>query len=207
MLPASFVRLRRLPLTANGKLDLSALPAPDLAPAKRDGRPETTLHIQLIELWQGVLGRSPIGVHDDFFELGGHSLLAAKMLASIESRVGRRVPFRCFSSARQSRTWRITLWRNKCALRATTQWSRSSLAVQRLRCFFLHGDFSGGGFYCRSLAHLLGNERPFHAFTRTVCTARKSRGNIEEMAADRLAAVRRIQPVGPYCSEVFAMAP
>ena len=94
MLPSAFVPLERLPLTPNGKLDVRALPEPRFPRHDTsEQRPQTALHTQLVELWEDLLGRHPIGIHDDFFDLGGHSLLAAKMLTAIEARVGLLVPF------------------------------------------------------------------------------------------------------------------
>ncbi len=198
MLPASFVRLPRLPLTPNGKLDHRALPAPELTPTKRDGRPETTLHIQLIELWEAVLARTPIGIHDDFFELGGHSLLAAKMLASVEARLGRRVPFSVLFE-------RATIAHIADHLVDEQRRAASDdpvVAVQtggkKTPMFFLHGDFSGGGFYCRNFAHYLGQDRTFFAIHPHGLHGERVTGSIEEMAADRLRSVRRTRPSGPY---------
>ncbi|MCE6981566.1 amino acid adenylation domain-containing protein, partial [Pseudomonas frederiksbergensis] len=82
MIPAAYVRLEKLPLSPNGKLDRRALPAPEAdAFASREyqaplGDAETTL----ARLWAEVLGVERVGRHDHFFELGGHSLLAVKLI-------------------------------------------------------------------------------------------------------------------------------
>ena len=87
MLPAAFVSIDALPLTANGKLDERALPEPDAtAVAQQDyeapcGATETVL----AELWQALLGVERVGRHDDFFALGGHSLLAVQLASRVRT--------------------------------------------------------------------------------------------------------------------------
>ncbi len=87
MVPAAFVILAQLPLSANGKLDRRALPAP------RPSRPElptgyrapaTALEEFLAKTWQEVLGIDRIGVEDDYFELGGDSIRGAVIVNRIQ---------------------------------------------------------------------------------------------------------------------------
>ncbi|MCC2278225.1 amino acid adenylation domain-containing protein [Streptomyces sp. ET3-23] len=89
MVPADLVMLDRFPVTPNGKLDLAALPAPGQGPAGGTyAAPRNDNERALCEVWQRVLGRERIGVHDDFFDLGGHSLLATRLLSEIRSALG-----------------------------------------------------------------------------------------------------------------------
>ncbi|MGH7561802.1 MAG: amino acid adenylation domain-containing protein [Gemmatimonadales bacterium] len=85
MVPSAFVDLAAFPLTANGKLDRRALPAPDAshAPADEGLAPRTPLETQIATVWAEVLGRDRVGVEDDFFALGGHSLLAIRVAARL----------------------------------------------------------------------------------------------------------------------------
>ncbi|WHS62771.1 non-ribosomal peptide synthetase [Pseudomonas sp. G2-4] len=82
MVPAAYVRLDALPLTANGKLDRKALPAPDQASIISRGyeAPVGETEITLARLWRQVLNVERVGRHDHFFELGGHSLLAVNLI-------------------------------------------------------------------------------------------------------------------------------
>ena len=86
MVPAAFVTLNALPLTANGKIDRRALPAPEAAGHARWTEvvaPRTPTEKLLTEIWSDVLGlnRAEVGVADNFFELGGDSILAIKIVA------------------------------------------------------------------------------------------------------------------------------
>ncbi|MCP5425259.1 MAG: amino acid adenylation domain-containing protein [Gammaproteobacteria bacterium] len=88
--PTHLIILESLPLTANGKLDRRALPAPTgLQAAYRAPRtPEETL---LCELFAEVLGCVRVGLDDDFFALGGHSLLAIRLTSSIKRRLDKKL--------------------------------------------------------------------------------------------------------------------
>ncbi|MFF2886147.1 amino acid adenylation domain-containing protein [Paenibacillus sp. NPDC057967] len=85
MVPASFVVMEELPLTANGKVDRSALPAPTLQ-SEDDGSyaaPRTLIEEKLAGVWAELFQVRRMGIHSDFFVNGGHSLLAIQLIASI----------------------------------------------------------------------------------------------------------------------------
>ncbi len=87
MIPARFVFLDEMPLSANGKLDRSALPAPSRRRPQLD-RPHTAprdaVERFLAEAWAEILGVEPVGIHDPFFELGGSSLQAARFVNRLQ---------------------------------------------------------------------------------------------------------------------------
>ncbi|WP_186174202.1 amino acid adenylation domain-containing protein [Burkholderia gladioli] len=90
MVPAAYVALAALPLTANGKLDRRALPAPDAAAFGQQAyeAPQGELEATLAALWSELLGVDRVGRQDNFFALGGHSLLAVRVIGRLRERFG-----------------------------------------------------------------------------------------------------------------------
>jgi amino acid adenylation domain-containing protein len=85
MVPATVTELAALPLTTNGKLDVSKLPAPRLAGDTVVDGDDDELTSRLRTVWSEVLG-VPVGPEDSFFELGGNSLLAVRINATMRDR-------------------------------------------------------------------------------------------------------------------------
>jgi len=92
MVPSALVVLPALPLTANGKVDRRALPAPERAQPARGAyvAPGSETEERLAGIWATVLGVQRVGVEDNFFELGGDSILAIQVIARA-NRVGIRL--------------------------------------------------------------------------------------------------------------------
>jgi aryl carrier-like protein len=96
MVPWDFIAMERLPVTANGKLDRAALPAP------RDARgaaapayvaPRNELERAIGAAWREVLGVERIGVRESFFQAGGSSLLMARLQSRLRQTLARDIPF------------------------------------------------------------------------------------------------------------------
>ena len=95
LVPDVIVPLEAFPLTANGKVDVRALPEPSTsrrAPATPFAAPRTDAERRLAGIVAEVLGVDRVGLDDNFFELGGHSLLAVRVTARASAAFGWRVP-------------------------------------------------------------------------------------------------------------------
>jgi len=99
MVPAAILFVSEMPLTANGKIDRNALPAPADFISEVAAEPillRTPLEELLAGIWSRVLGVERVGSHDDFFELGGHSLLATQVISRIKETLGVEISLRNF---------------------------------------------------------------------------------------------------------------
>lgn len=96
MVPSAFVHLDALPLTANGKLDRRALPAPgqDALASKVYEAPQGETEEAIAEIWKALLHLDQVGRNDGFLELGGHSLLAVQLLSRLRRKLGTRITLR-----------------------------------------------------------------------------------------------------------------
>ncbi|MBT2414372.1 amino acid adenylation domain-containing protein [Streptomyces sp. ISL-12] len=198
LVPTAIVVLEALPLSPNGKLDRTALPAPDLGTA--GGRePRDEREKALCGVFAEVLGVPEVSVEDDFFELGGHSLLAAKLLSRLRSVLGVEVGLRqLFEAPTPAR------------LAATTDQVRGAGGDFEA----LHPLRSGGGLPPLFCVHPAGGlawsfsgltahipaDRPVLGLQSRAVADPPAHGpdSIGEMAEDHLARMLEVCPDGPY---------
>jgi len=201
--PRRVLLVSEIPRGATGKLQrlgladrLGVLPGePGLAEEKR---PPDPLEHELVRIWEEVLGVRPIGITDDFFELGGHSLLAVEMINQVEQVCGHRVPLATLFGGATIEHIATALLERKISVERRSRLVEIQGRGSRPPFVFLHGDYGGGGFYCRKLARFLGHDHPLYALPPLGLDGEPAPQSIEAMAADHLETLRAAQPSGPY---------
>jgi amino acid adenylation domain-containing protein len=197
MQPAAVVHMEAMPRLATGKPDRRRLPEPPRPDTMPPEPPRTEAERRLAALWEALLDRS-VGRTDNFFYVGGHSLLAAQLVTAIEHDFGIRVPLSTLFE-------HPTVADLAAVLEQEASWPRPPVRVvalqpdgERRPLFFLHGDWTGGAFYCFALARAAGRQQPFYVLEPYVFDPSEPVPSVEDMAAAHLRAVRQVQPDGPY---------
>ena len=208
MIPAAFVWLAALPLTANGKLDRAALPAPS-APesdaADTAAAPRSGVETAIAKIWAELLGRNSFSRHDDFFAVGGHSLLAIQLLARLRENFRVDVPVRrLFDTPTIEGVARFIA--AELPLPPPAQPLHSLIAIQRgspeQRPFFLVPGGWGGEVeflvYAQIKRHV-GADLPIYGLkARGLDGLEEPHRSVREMAVDYVDEIRTVQPHGPY---------
>ena len=200
MVPAAWVTLSRLPLTANGKVDRSRLPAPGrehLAAAGSGRRPRGRTERRVAKAFEGVLGVRSVAAEDDFFALGGHSLLAVELFGRLERIGGRRLPLATIFEAPTPRALAACLDADASA----TQWDNLvALKPQGSKPpLFIVGAGDGNIVGFGQLARELSAEQPLYVLQPSGLDGRHPLDQgIGTMAERYLEKVRSVRPRGPY---------
>jgi len=207
MVPASFVFLDKLPLTSNGKLDRSALPAPEFIRSQMEVPlviPRDSIEMKLLHIWEDVLDIRPISVLDNFFQIGGQSLLALRLMARIEELFGEKLALATLFQ-------RTTIEQLASLLRERHKPIHSSSLVgiqtkgSRRPFFCVHP--AGGNILCYlELARNLGAEQPFYGFQARGLYEETTRfSDIETMATHYVEELLEFEPEGPYLLGGYSM--
>ena len=202
LVPSTFIRLDRLPVNANGKVDRAALPKARPAGPGSERRvvvePVSLVQLRICEVWEDLLDVRPIGIRDDFFQLGGDSLLAVVMLDRIEEILGRGIPTSDLIGDGDVTIERLAQLALADSVEVAAPMVTPRQEAGRPTLFFLHGDYLSGGLYCRELVRHLNPAQPFVALPPCGFDGQPVPATYEAMAEQHLHAIRGVQPRGPY---------
>lgn len=200
MVPSYFEVLPALPLTPNNKVDVHALPLPaaiDAVGEKRDVGPRNGMEVQLVALWQQVLGVAKIGIHDNFFDLGGHSLKAAQLFFLLEQVYGRQLPLAtlfqaptiaALASVLSGEQW-VPPWQSLVAI----QPSGTATPI------FMVPGVGGNVLIFAQLARSLGQDQPFYGLQSRGLDGKETPfSSVPEMASHFVQEIQQRCPQGPY---------
>lgn len=210
MVPSSFVVLDSLPLTASGKLNRRALPAPDQLKQSRSDTapfvaPRTQAEKLLATIWADLLETPEIGINANFFEAGGHSLMAVRLFCLIQKRFGRNLPLATLFKAptiaqlaaileAEKQTDSQAGWSSLVAINAERSPQKSSKPP-----FFCVHALGGNVLEYYDLANHLGKDQPFYGLQSAGLTGKHTpHTRVEDMAAHYIKELRELQPTGPY---------
>ena len=200
-LPQRVFSLSQLPLLPNGKIDRVALSHEAERRIKDKAHspavPGDALSLQLVRIWENILGNNSVETTSDFFALGGDSLAAATMLAAVESFFGVNLPVSALLEA-------PTIEKLSELIRKGG-WSEAELRLVALRLrgtkpplYCVPGAGSEALAFRELAAHLGDNQPCFALQPQGLDGCASYLHSIEEMATHHIASLRRHQPRGPY---------
>lgn len=197
MVPAAYVRMESLPLTANGKVDRQALPRPegDAYAVREYEAPQGLIETVVAQIWSELLGVEQVGRKDNFFELGGHSLLALQVIARIQRQLGREAAVKDLFAYPQleSLAALLELPRDQGAERALPIREHGTEPP----LFFPHGADDQTG-YAWTIAPHIDSAIPVYELPAQQPKVGSRLRTIEGQAQRMVRMIRAVQPVGPY---------
>jgi acyl carrier protein len=224
LIPSRFLMLDSLPLTSSGKVDRKAIggmAGTALQPGSPHEAPRNDLERQIVEIWQELLGRPQVGIHDHFFELGGDSLMAIRFVSRFRECTGLSIEVRSLYdsptpaglSARVDRVGGAADVPDVGLLEGVLARQRPLVATWRGRqaspdslIFTLNDTGSRRGlFWCfqgyqelEQLALSLGPDQPLHGMRSGYLIMDYTDANIDALAGHYAREMVALQPAGPF---------
>jgi amino acid adenylation domain-containing protein len=198
MAPAAYVRMEKLPLTTNGKLDRKALPEPKGdAYAKREYEaPQGEIEAALAEIWAEALKLERVGRRDNFFELGGHSMSAVRLVAKSNRHFNQSLPLALLFTAPNIAAFAKLISNEEAQsfdILVPIQTNGDAPPV-----FGVPGA-GGNVLSLQPLSRTLGSGQPFYGFQAVGLDGKRPPlDSVEQTAQANIAALKTIQPRGPY---------
>ncbi|MCH6198673.1 amino acid adenylation domain-containing protein [Aquiflexum sp. LQ15W] len=200
MVPNFYVKLEKLPLTSNGKIDRKALPDLSIGDMVTPDyiEPRSELEKKLAVIWQRILSWERVGIHDDFFALGGNSLLSVKVISALEKEIGSKIPINlifkfpnifAFAKAIENSNQNQAGWNSLVAIKPSG--SKPPL-------YIVHGVGSAVSIYY-SLAKYIEDDQPIYGFQPKGLDGKEvPNSSLEEMASYYISLMIDQNPYGPY---------
>jgi amino acid adenylation domain-containing protein len=201
LVPARIMVMEKMPVTANGKIDDRALPAPDSsssANAEAERPPRGDNEQRMARLWEKVLSTNGVPANRSFFDLGGQSLQALKLFAHIHKEFGQKLPLSTLFE--HSTIAELTALITPQQSETTTSPGLHAFHKNGTRnpLFCIHGG-DGGTLIYRKLAEQLPDDRPIYTLEAPALSGESEVANTVQEAARRyLVHIRQVQPQGPY---------
>ncbi|HMS64575.1 MAG TPA: amino acid adenylation domain-containing protein [Ignavibacteria bacterium] len=200
MIPSEFIKINEIPITGSGKVDKKALPEPETGrntDSKNYSQPADSLELQLVKIWEKVIGKSPIGVKDNFFDLGGHSLIALRLFGYIEKLTGKKLPLSTLFKYQTIEQLAVILrdegWK--------PQW-KSLVGVNpggSKYPFFYIPPAAGTALEVKNIIKYISDDQPFYILESVGLDGKEPpHTEIQQMSAHYVKEIQSLQPEGPY---------
>ncbi|MGS0741011.1 amino acid adenylation domain-containing protein, partial [Glaciimonas sp. GG7] len=197
MVPAAYVTLAALPLTANGKLDRKSLPAPDGAAYALSGyvAPESETEITLAAIWSELLQTERIGRHDNFFALGGHSLSTLQVVNLLKQQ------HMLISASDVFMYPTVATLAERIAQAGLQEEDRLPILIRvggTKQPLFLMHEGAGLLLYAHALAACIDTDIPIYGLPPVPFSQTQQFTTMHSMAQRMVGLIRRVQTKGPY---------
>ncbi len=202
MVPSDYIILEAMPLTPNGKRDKKALPNPEAKRTVLTFRAPVTDEEKLIcRIFGELLNQDPVGLDDNFFQIGGNSLIAMQFIARLRQETGIDMPLRELfersTPAALAQSAKLVA-AHEAAVHTYNPLFPIHTAGSRPPLFCIH-PVGGLGSVYKNLADALGPDQPLWSFQASGLEGNETlHDSIPSMAHAYIAAMKTVQPAGPY---------
>ena len=199
LIPAAIVKIEIMPLSVNGKINQQALPMPhhdDVVTRQREP-PRDALEQRLMACWESVLKVPQLGIDDNFFACGGHSLLVIQLVVAIKARLGHDLSVQAiFANPTIRQLAQVLKETNRPAGNSPLLALRGGAGKAP---FFCVHPAQGDALCFYELAQQLDPAQPFYGLQDVGLYAPEAAvADVAQMAKLYIAAIRTVQPHGPY---------
>ncbi len=203
MVPSDYIILEAMPLTPNGKRDKKALPNPEAKRTVLAFRAPVTDEEKLIcRIFGELLNQDPVGLDDNFFQIGGNSLIAMQFIARLRQATGIDIPLRELfersTPAALAQSAKLVAAHDAAAVHTYKALFPVQTSGSKTPLFCIH-PVGGLGSVYKNLADALGPDQPLWSFQASGLEGDEAmHDSIPSMAQAYIAAMKTVQPAGPY---------